>query len=293
MKNAVALIIALVGLSLTVPDADAARRVGGGSSLGKQRSSITPPASRPAAPQAPTAAPATPAPQPSGMSKWLGPLAGLALGAGLMSLFMNGGLGAAFGGILMMLLLAAAVIFAVRLFRSRQATSPLQFAGAGAPAAKPQFPGSIGMGAATPPDISNHFGSASAPAPAVARRYPPGFDAEQFARHAKLNFTQLQTANDRHDLSIMREFMTPQLFSEIAARPEAQDPTPQKTEIVSLDAEVLEVVTEGDLHIASVRFNGTIREDANAAAEPFSEVWHLEKSVNGSSGWLISGIQQD
>ena len=219
------------------------------------------------------------------MSKWLGPLAGLALGAGLASMFMNGGLGAAFGGILMMLLLAAAAIFAVRMFRNKQKPQPLQYAGAGAP------------GRVAQPDISNHFGGASAATPAVppaaARRYPPGFDADQFARHAKLNFTQLQAANDRHDLSAMRDFMTPQLYSEITARPEAQDTTPQKTEIVSLDADVLEVVTEGDLHIASVRFNGTIRETANTLAESFSEVWHLEKPVNGASGWLISGIQQD
>jgi predicted lipid-binding transport protein (Tim44 family) len=283
MKNVIALVVTAIGLSLAVPDVDAARRVGSGSSVGKQRSSITPPASKPAAPQ--TAAPATPAQQPSGMSRWLGPLAGLALGAGLASMFMNGGLGAAFGGILMMLLLAAAAIFAVRMFRNKQKPQPLQYAGAGAP------------GRVAQPDISNHFGGASAVTPAVppaaARRYPPGFDADQFARHAKLNFTQLQAANDRHDLSAMRDFMTPQLYSEITARPEAQDTTPQKTEIVSLDADVLEVVTEGDLHIASVRFNGTIRETANTLAESFSEVWHLEKPVNGASGWLISGIQQD
>lgn len=280
MHKLFALMVAVLSLSLLVPDADA-RRLGGGSSVGTQRNSVAPPAAKSPAQQAPAAAPATPAAQPSGMSKWLGPLAGLAIGAGLASMFMNGGLGGAFGGILMMLLLAAAAMFAIRMFRNRQQPQPqpLQYAGAGAPVAQR--------------DLSTHFGGGAA-APAVAtNRFPPGFDAEQFARHAKLNFTQLQAANDKRDMSTMRDFMTPQLYAGIVADLEAHIAMPQQTDIVTLDAEVLEVVTESDSHIASVRFSGMIRERANAAAEPFSEVWHLEKPVSGESGWLISGIQQD
>jgi len=229
------------------------------------------------------------------MSKWLGPLAGLALGAGLASMFMGGGMGGAFGSILMILLVAAAAMFAWRMLRRKPQAEPLQYAGAGAgaPASPPSFPTTIGGGApASPPNISNNFGGGAAAPAAIVNRFPPGFDAEQFARHAKLNFTQLQAANDRRDLSTMRDFMTPELYAEIAAQVAAAGNTPQKTEVVTLDAEVLEVVTEGDAYIASVRFSGTIREQADALPESFSEVWHLEKPVNGRGGWLISGIQQ-
>ena len=273
---------ALLMLSVIANDADA-RRIGGGTNLGKQRT-ITPAPSAPA--QAPSAAPAAPAqqPQPSGMSKWLGPLAGLALGAGLASLFMNNGFGGVFGSILMMMLVAAAAMFAWRMLRSRQqAGSPqqagsLQYAGAGA--------------TGKPTDFSTGFGGGSG-APAVsANRYPPGFDAEQFARHAKLNFTMLQAANDKRDLSTMRDFMTPELYAEIAAQTAAESGGTQQTDVVTLNAEVLEVVTEGAAHIASVHFSGMIRERADGAAEPFSEIWHLEKPLDSSTGWLISGIQQ-
>ena len=41
----------------------------------------------------------------------------------------------------------------------------------------------------------------------------------------------------------------------------------------------------------SVRFSGMIREQTGEP-EAFSEIWHLEKPVNGRTGWLISGIQQ-
>jgi predicted lipid-binding transport protein (Tim44 family) len=64
------------------------------------------------------------------------------------------------------------------------------------------------------------------------------------------------------------------------------------TDIVTLDASLIEVVTEGRLHWASVRFSGSIREHASAQAKPFEEIWHLQKPVDGSSGWLLAGIQQ-
>jgi predicted lipid-binding transport protein (Tim44 family) len=71
------------------------------------------------------------------------------------------------------------------------------------------------------------------------------------------------------------------------------DRAPQiPTEIVTLDADVAEVVQEGDRYIASVRFHGTLREDGGTTAQPFEELWHLVKPVDGSTGWLLAGIQQ-
>ena len=288
MNKLMMIFAAVLTLGLIAPDADA-KRLGGGSSVGKQRT-ITQPAAKPPAQQAqaPAAAPATPAPQPSGMSRWLGPLAGLAIGAGLASMFMGnglGGLGGAFGSILMILALAAAAFFVFRMLRSKQQTEqPLQYAGAGATAAP-----------SAQPDLSTGFGGAAPAAPAAlaASRFPPGFNAEQFAHHAKLNFTQVQAANDKCDLSTMRSFMAPELYAQIEAEIKARGVTPQKTDVVTLEAEVLEVVPEGDVYVASVSFSGMIREQSDTAAAPFSEIWHLEKPQNGSSGWLITGIQQN
>jgi predicted lipid-binding transport protein (Tim44 family) len=214
------------------------------------------------------------------MSRWLGPLAGLAIGAGLASMFMGNGMGGAFGSILMMLALAAAVMFVFRMLRPKPQAGPLQYAGAGTSP-------SPGMQS----DLSTGFGGGVAAAPA-ANRFPPGFDAAQFTHHAKLNFTQLQAANDKGDLSTMRDFMTPELYAQVEADIKARGQTPQKTDVVTLEAEVLEVVAEGGVYVASVNFSGMIREEGDAAA-PFSEIWHLEKPLDGSSGWLISGIQQN
>ncbi len=283
MNKILITVIAALSFFLVAEDSEAARRLGGGKSLGRQREMVTQPTPKSPAQQAPAAAPATAQPK-SGMSKWLGPLAGLALGAGLASLFMNNGMAGALGGILMIMLIIAAAIFAFRLLRSKQRPQPLQYAGAGAPGA-----------VRNEPAISNYFGAGAAASPPAndANRYPPGFDAEQFVHHAKLNFTRLQECNDQRDLATMRDFMTQALYAEIADDIKTREAASQKTEVVTLNAEVIDVITERDTYVASVRFSGMMRDSSNAPAESFSEVWHLEKPIDGRTGWLISGIQQD
>lgn len=102
-------IAAFIGASLISATAEA-RRFGGGGSFGKQRSILRAPEQRtpPAAPATAAAAKSASQPQPGG-NKWLGPLAGLALGAGLGALFAGGGLGGAVGTILLAVLGAVGV----------------------------------------------------------------------------------------------------------------------------------------------------------------------------------------
>lgn len=298
MHKLIAVIVALVGLSLVSVDADA-RRMGGGKSFGKQRQAINPNQATPRTPAQQQAAPAgAAAQQKSGASRWLGPLAGLALGAGLAALFLNNGLAGALMGIL---LLAALVFGAVMLFRlvrggARPSQAPLRYAGASpygggsAPAPGPAPAAAPLAGAAAP-----HSVAATTQSAGVAnqtQQLPLDFDAETFLLHARQNFVSLQAAHDRRDLSAIRDFLTPALYCEIEAEVRTSGEAPQKTDIVTLNAEVAEVTTEGPLYVVSVRFSGLIREEPGAEAQPFAETWHLEKPVNGRSGWLVSGIQQ-
>ncbi len=284
MKRLLSLIIAVISISLVADDAEAARRFGGGGNRGMQRSA---PAQQKAAPNAPAqqqkqqAAPATPAqqPQPSGLSRWLGPLAGLALGAGLAALFLNNGMAGLLAGLLMIGLIVAVIVFAARaLLRGRTAQEPLQYAGAGAgPSPLTALPG----------------GAAPHSVAATTGGWPAGFDAGEFVRHARLNFVRLQEAHDKKDLSTMRDFLAPDLYREIEADIRAAGAAPQKTEVLTLEAEVLDVAQEAGSYIVSVRFSGMIREAADRGAEPFTETWHLQKPLTGRSGWLVAGIQQE
>ena len=100
------------------------------------------------------------------------------------------------------------------------------------------------------------------------------------------------TRLDAKNIDDIREFVAPEMFAEIKMDMDARGNAAQQTDVVTLNAELLEVVTEGNRHLASVHFSGMIREVAGAAAVPFDEVWNLAKPVSGDKGWVIAGIQQ-
>jgi predicted lipid-binding transport protein (Tim44 family) len=121
---------------------------------------------------------------------------------------------------------------------------------------------------------------------------PAGFDSAGFLRAAKLNFVKLQMANDSGRLDEIREFTTPELFEDLRRDVAQRGAAAQHTDVARLDADLLEVATQDGSHWASVRFTGTVRESPGMAAEAFEEVWNLVKPIDGSSGWLLAGIQQ-
>jgi predicted lipid-binding transport protein (Tim44 family) len=276
-----------MGLALAIPDAEAARRLGGGKSVGTQRQSTQQQAEpRQAQPQQQAAPQQGPAAAPAAGNRWLGPVAGLLAGGVLGALFFGGAFdGIKFMDVALILLLAGGLFFLFRMLRKPRVEparrQPLQYAGVGA---EPRVEPELRQPAAVP--------SSATPLQPAGNYFPVGFDAEGFARQAKNNFLRLQEANDRADIGALREMMIPSLFHEIEAQIRERGNAPQKTEVVTLDAKVMEVVTEGDQYVASVRFRGLIREEPSAQPESFDEIWHLQKPLNGSTGWLMAGIQQ-
>ncbi|MDZ4315536.1 MAG: Tim44 domain-containing protein, partial [Azonexus sp.] len=66
----------------------------------------------------------------------------------------------------------------------------------------------------------------------------------------------------------------------------------QETDVVQLNAEVLDVAEEPSRYVVSVRFHGLIREEKVGPTEPCDEIWHRTKPTDGSRGWTLAGIQQ-
>src|SRR5690606_37523243 len=119
------------------------------------------------------------------------------------------------------------------------------------------------------------------------------FDVESFLKHAKRSFIALQAANDARDVEDIRAYTTPELFAELKQQIDERGDVAQQTEVVFIDAALLDVTTQGNQAVASVRFTGELREAPDALAEPFDEIWHVEKDLNDSrSAWLLAGIQQ-
>ncbi|MHB1185972.1 Tim44 domain-containing protein [Thiobacillus sp.] len=272
MKRLLISLFALfISFAFVMDDAEA-RRMGGGKSFGMQR---TAPAGQNAAPTpqrqqtgtAPTAAP---------KKSWMGPIAGLAAGLGLAALFSHLGMGEGMANFLMLALLAMAALMLFRFFMRRNTPAPaMQYAGMpqNTPAAFDQTPAALG-------------GSS------VAGAFPPGFDAAAFAREAKLNFIRLQAAYDAANLDDLRAFTSPEVFAELSMQLAERGDAAQTTDVMTLDAEVLEAADEGNRHVVSVRFTGQVREVAGQDAVPLDEVWHLTKPASGHAGWVIAGIQQ-
>lgn len=295
MKNFALMAAALVlGFTLSIGDAEA-KRLGGGSSSGMQRQSVSPSAPPSAAKQAPTAAPAAaPAAQPK--RSWMGPLAGLAAGLGLAALASHFGFGEGLANMMMIGLLVMAVVMVIGFFMRKKAAAGqqagaggLQYAGAGADYGRnaPSKPDFLPSGTAVP-----GMAAAAATAATNGNSIPADFDVEGFARNAKVNFIRLQAANDAGNLDDIREFTTPEMFAEIKMGMGERSGAKQETDVVQLNAEVLDVAEEASRYVVSVRFHGLIREEKAGATEPFDEIWNMTKPTDGSRGWTLAGIQQ-
>lgn len=301
--TALAVVLAGAGM-VSVPMDVEAKRLGGGRASGMQRQM---PAKQPSA--APDAAPnqavkpgqqatatpaqsAAPAAQP-GKRSWLGPVAGIAAGLGIAALMSHFGMGEAFGNFMTMALLAVVAFMVIgwlmRRFKGAAPAAGPQLAGAGAPysaQSAPQPASPMYREAVAQPAAAQASGGAAA----SSSEMPAGFDAAGFTRTAKMIFIRMQAANDAANIDDLRKFTTPELFASLRLDIQERGQAANQTDVMQLDAELVDTAKEGGQWVATVRFHGLIREEVNAGAEPFNELWHLVRPVDESQDWAIAGI---
>ncbi len=313
-------VVLTLAMALGGMNAEAAKRLGGGGSFGKQSSNVTQRSTPPATPAAPgqaansaaakPAPAAAPAAQPA-RRPWGAMLGGLAAGLGLAWLANSLGMGEAFGQVLMFALLAMGVMMLIGFFmRKRAATavqsSPFAFQGAGSasmPPARAYRPENVGNDASARPfersgmsPLDGGGGSMIGSALSGSQSWgvPAGFDTDGFLRAAKSNFITLQAAWDRSDVPALRSMMTDEMLSEIrsqlAEREAHTGMAPNTTEVVMLEAHLLGIEELGNDYMASVEYSGMIREEPSAGPSPFREVWNMTKPKSGG-GWLVAGVQ--
>lgn len=310
MKKAAALMAIVLTLGLATVDAEAARRLGGGKSTGMQRQATTQPHQPAGAQQgAPAQAAPSQAAAPGAAAaaaprrSWMGPIAGLAAGLGLAALASHFGFGEALANAMMIgLLVVAALALLGFVMRKRAMGQQPAFGGAGAGmggVVRQQQPqASAFRTEASPPQqggslIGSRVGGVGGATTTQSAGLPADFDQAGFERNAKAQFVALQDANDARDLERLRGFLTPEMFSLVQADLQSRGDAPQKTEVFGLQAQVLDVAQDDERYIVSVRFTGSVRDEAGAAPEDLDETWHLVKSRAGFDGWTIAGIQQN
>jgi predicted lipid-binding transport protein (Tim44 family) len=313
-------------LALGALEAEAARRLGGGGSVGRQSSNVTqrqatPPQQQPAAPA--NAAQRQAQPQPGAAaaaqprSRFGGIMMGLAAGLGLAWLAHSLGFGEGLAMVMLFALLAVAVMVVIGLVmrarRSGTAQGGYALQGAGAAADAPvsprQYsPDKVGNDASARPwERSSMAFEAAKYSPGSGVRIgsalgggqnwaiPAGFDSDGFVAAAKRNFVTLQDAWDRGDVASLRVMMTDEMLRAIQGQLADRDRQPgagaNRTEVEMLEAQLLGIEELEGEYMASVEFSGMVREDPSAGPSPFREVWNMTKPKDGSAGWLVAGVQ--
>ncbi|QUE76225.1 Tim44 domain-containing protein [Stutzerimonas stutzeri] len=282
MQRVLSIFMALcIGLTLSL-DANA-KRFGGGKSFGSAPSHQTR-----QAPQQTQATPTqagrqTPA-ATSGASRWLGPLAGLAAGGLLASMFMGDG----FEGLQFMDILIfggiAFLLFRFLAARRRQQQQPAM-AGHGH--------GNAPLQREMPAQNSIFGGSSAAPVAAAVINAPAWFNEQSFVAAAREHFMSLQQHWDANEMDKIAEFVTPQLFEFLKRERAEIGDAYQSTYIDNLDIQLDGVDDQADKTIATLTFVGVSKNSRFDQGEPFSESWRMERAQGENQPWLVAGIRQN
>lgn len=288
-----------------------AKRMGGGKSFGS-RPSYSAPYQRSTTP-GPSSQPTRSASQQQAANQnqtarqsWanrgglMGMLGGLALGGLLGSLFFGG----AFENFNFMdiLVFAGIAYLLYRLFAAKKAGQgqPIgntygrsSYQETGAPASYRSGEPATTNPAGFNTDVLFNKDKNAAPRNAefAAANIPADFDQGAFLTGAESAYRFLQSAWDNRDLAAIRGLTTDKVFAEIQDQLRGSDAA-NKTEVLKLSAELLEVRETGSELEAVVLFDALMRED-EGQAEQVREVWHFTKPVNSKQPkWFLDGIQQ-
>ncbi|OLF51281.1 Tim44 domain-containing protein [Pseudomonas chlororaphis] len=291
MKRFLSIAMALcIGLTMSL-DANA-KRFGGGKSAGAapthQTSQMAPSSSGmgSTAATAGAAGAAGAAAKAGGASRWLGPLAGIAAGGLLASMFMGDG----FQGmqIFDILIMAVIAFLVFRFIAARRRKQQEQYAPAGhAPMQREVFEQKPAQGSI--------FGGSAAPA-AAARpviNAPAWFNEERFVEAARNHFQSLQQHWDANEMDKIAEFVTPQMLQFLKQERADLGDGFQSTYIDNLSVQLEGVDDRADKTIATLTFNGVSKTSRFDQGEAFSESWNMERAQGENQPWLVAGIRQN
>ncbi|WP_170180292.1 Tim44 domain-containing protein [Desulfoglaeba alkanexedens] len=217
-----------------------------------------------------------------------GMVSGLIMGSLIGSLLFGGGMGAFKGfGLFDLLIFGLMAYLLYRMVRSRRSAAA-QAAGYGGLAGT----GSSREAGSQP--VAGGWGGLSAGESAEPKRplLPEGFDEKSFLEGAKKAYARLQEAWNKRDLEDIRLFAVPEVFEEIE-RQARESKDNERTEIILVNADLLEARELNGKIVASVLFDVMMRENASQEVpEQVREIWHFSKAKSEGAKWMLEGIQQ-
>ena len=116
-------------------------------------------------------------------------------------------------------------------------------------------------------------------------------DVDELLRLARMSFVQMQAAWDRADLQALGLMASPPLLDDLREQLLQRGPGGNHTEVLELEARLLELAELREAFVASVEFSGLIREQLDSAAAPFRELWLLANDKRAGQGWQLARVQ--
>jgi len=163
-----------------------------------------------------------------------------------------------------------------------------------------------------PPDMASgdipDMASGNAPMEELdtIRHYDPGFDPDNFKEFAQDVFFKVQAAWTRRDISVMKQYLGPQLLGEYEQHFADLKAKGQENRLENIAVRKVDIVDMGEMDgepFVIIQFkanlldytvdeaSGKVREGSNSEPVKFLERWAFSKSA-GSSQWKLEGIQE-
>ena len=120
---------------------------------------------------------------------------------------------------------------------------------------------------------------------------PEGLDSKHVLEAARVRFLRLQAAWDAGDVQALGHLTTPEMLEQLLPVLDVRGGAPNRTDVITLHAELLGIEEVGAGYLASVEFSGLIRESADQGAVPFRELWMLSSAKDGAPSWRLARQQ--
>lgn len=210
---------------------------------------------------------------------------GLLAGTLLGSLLMGGGLGGG-GGLLDLIIIGLIVYFGIKFFKNRKQNSNKQsYYSQNSQNENYNQSNTQNYQAGSNSAWDNLRSENRAPYTSTGT-----FNTEEFLDGAKKLYVRMQESWDMRDIEDIKQFTSPIMHKDIEEQFK-EDPNPSKTEIILINASVLEVKQEGDYEQVAVLFDVMMKEAENPNNEQVREIWNFSRNKAKDGNWILDGIQ--